>query len=170
MINAFSEGGISDDDPPTKKKSGFAPFKDIASGAFEFGKMIANPAVYTASKIASRIASGEEVSRGNISGRNPEGMDMVSGTRRQLETPPETDIKETTPLVDLSDKPEINPLTGQRIIYAPDTPDTIVRQPETEQDYEERVSVYDNSIKEKQELEQYFKDNFLNPNAGKESE
>ena len=50
------------------------------------------------------------------------------------------------------------------------TPNTIVRQPETEQDYEERVSVYDNSIKEKQELEQYFKDNFSNPNAGKEFE
>tara|TARA_B100001250_G_scaffold149524_1_gene128116 strand:+ start:1943 stop:3643 length:1701 start_codon:yes stop_codon:yes gene_type:complete len=142
MINAFSEGGISEDKPSLKKKASFAPFLDTGKGALEFAGALTGP-IGMASFLGKQIASGEGYSGEPLSGNNTAGMNVTGG----------------------------NVESGRGIRSATTaTPDTIVRQPETEQDYEERVSVYDNSIKEKQELEQYFKDNFSNPNAGKEFE
>ena len=142
MINAFSEGGISDDKPSLKKKASFAPFLDTGKKALEFAGAFTGP-IGAASFLGRQIASGEGYSGEPLSGNNTAGMNVTSGN--------------------------VESGRGTRSATTA-TPDTIVRQPETEQDYEERVSVYDNSIKEKQELEQYFKDNFSNPNAGKEFE
>ena len=136
MINAFSEGGISDDKPSLKKKASFAPFLDTGKKALEFAGAFTGP-IGAASFLGRQIASGEGYSGEPLSGNNTAGMNVTSGN--------------------------VESGRGTRSATTA-TPNTIVRQPETEQDYEERVSVYDNSIKEKQELEQYFKDNFLNPN------
>ena len=119
MINAFSEGGISDDKPSLKKKASFAPFLDTGKKALEFAGAFTGP-IGAASFLGRQIASGEGYSGEPLSGNNTAGMNVTSGN--------------------------VESGRGTRSATTA-TPDTIVRQPETEQDYEARIDVsYDLDI------------------------